>query len=149
MQDCGVTYIVKLKGDLRVDLEVYVVYDEPMEAMLDPQACMLNLQAGLPPNAAGYKWPPVHRSDCQKGCDVRCTAHSLIACLRGVQDMPRPHCSKLAGPTGSHAEPCPMLIDLLIELLRSRRDVRHGSPCWPLLGDTVGLRLLIACRARS
>ena len=29
MQDCGVTYIVKLKGDLRIDLEVYVVYDEP------------------------------------------------------------------------------------------------------------------------
>ena len=63
------------------------MYDEPsqVEGLLDPQACMLNLQAGLPPNAAGYKWPPVHRSDCQKGCDVRCTAPQIpqpcSACL--------------------------------------------------------------------
>ena len=76
MQDCGVAYGLKLKhnANLRLDLEVYVVFDspQPIESSREVQpAGMISLPGNLR-HPSGFRWPPVTRSDCQKGCDVSC-----------------------------------------------------------------------------
>lgn len=69
-QDCGVAYTISLKNGQRLDMEVYLAFDqpEPAEEVIGPDAHLhRELHAQCSP---GYRWPAVKRSRCAKGCTV-------------------------------------------------------------------------------
>ena len=79
LQDCGVAYTINLKNGQRLDMEVYLAFDqpEPLEESTGPDPQALKFDRGLAQHSEpGYRWPAVRRNRCVKGCSVSLTRHT-------------------------------------------------------------------------
>lgn len=77
VQDCGVAYTINLRNGQRLDMEVYLAFDQPEaieEGVKDPPAP--KTERGLAArNVPGFRWPAVRRARCIKGCSVSIQEH--------------------------------------------------------------------------
>lgn len=92
-------YLLKLRKNLRIELEVYVAFDSPVQVEQEGS----HLSPSLEPPCMGYKWPPVLRKHCQKGCNVSplCPfcglSKSHLSCSGCAQQSPGPPSSCVRG----------------------------------------------------
>ena len=67
-------YTINLKNGQRLDMEVYLAFDQPemMAPGTEPGMDADKLQRGMNLQSdQGFRWPAVRRSRCAKGCIVR------------------------------------------------------------------------------
>lgn len=67
-------YTINLKNGQRLDMEVYLAFDQPelMDPGPEPDLDAAKFYRGMHLQSdQGFRWPAVRRSRCAKGCLVR------------------------------------------------------------------------------